>query len=69
MITREQIEKILDRNIREIPYEGTEVNKYSIIDSILELVNQPSENAEDSCDGNCKCKDCKQAYKKATLGW
>ncbi len=33
-----KIEKILNSNIKEIPYDGTEVNKYGLRDSILGLV-------------------------------
>lgn len=33
-----KIEKIVNSNIKEIPYEGTEVNTYGLRESILELV-------------------------------
>lgn len=33
-----KIDKILDSNIREIPWEGKEIDKYSIKESILELI-------------------------------
>lgn len=35
---RDQIEKILDSNIKEIPYEGKEVDKQEIVESICELI-------------------------------
>lgn len=33
-----EIEKIINSNIEEIPYEGTEVDKQGLRDSILELI-------------------------------
>jgi len=33
-----KIDKIITSNIKEIPYEGTEVDKQGIRDSILELI-------------------------------
>lgn len=33
-----RIDKAIDSNIKEIPYEGTEVDKGGIKDSILELI-------------------------------
>jgi len=33
-----KIEKIINSNMKEIPYEGTEVDKYGLRDSILELI-------------------------------
>lgn len=33
-----KIEKIINSNIKEIPYEGTEVDKYGMRSSILELI-------------------------------
>lgn len=47
MINRYDIEKILNRNIKEIPYEGTDVDKYSIIEEILELINKPVETTNE----------------------
>lgn len=33
-----KIDKAINSNMREIPYEGTEVNKQGMIDSILEII-------------------------------
>jgi len=33
-----KIDKIINSNIKEIPYEGTEVDKQGIRDSVLELI-------------------------------
>ena len=33
-----KIEKIINSNMKEIPYEGTEVDKYGLRSSILELI-------------------------------
>lgn len=48
-IDRYDIEKILNQNIKEIPYEGTEVNKNGIIEDILELIknNLPAETTNE----------------------
>lgn len=35
---RDKIEKIVSSNIKEIPYEGTDVDKYSIIQQIFEFI-------------------------------
>lgn len=35
---RSKIEKIVESNVKEIPYEGTEVNKYGIIEEFMELI-------------------------------
>ena len=37
-----KIEKILDTNIKEIPYEGKDVNKRAIMDSVCELTENLS---------------------------
>ncbi len=34
------VEKIIDRNIKEIPWEGTEVNRYAIKEEILEMFEE-----------------------------
>lgn len=33
-----RIDKIINSNMKEIPYEGTEVDKYGLRSSILELI-------------------------------
>ena len=35
---QQELEKIIDNNCVEIPYEGTQVNKYDIIDDIMQLL-------------------------------
>ena len=50
MISRSDIEKILDRNIKEIPWEGTEINKTSIIEELMGLINPPKESEWCTCD-------------------
>lgn len=35
---KSEIEEILNNNIKEIPYEGCEVNKYLIIEQFCELI-------------------------------
>jgi hypothetical protein len=37
-----KIDKILESNIKEIPWEGTDVNKYGLKESILELIYEIS---------------------------
>jgi hypothetical protein len=39
---RDKIDKILSDNIKEIPYEGTEVDKYRIVESFMELIYELS---------------------------
>lgn len=36
---RDKLESILRKNIKEIPYEGTEVDRQAIIDDICELLS------------------------------
>ena len=38
MIYGYEIEEILDKHIKEIPYEGKEVNKSGIIEDVLQLI-------------------------------
>lgn len=40
---RDRIEKIIDSNCREIPYEGTEVNKSSIKEEFINLLEELEE--------------------------
>ena len=35
---QQELEKIIDNNCVEIPYEGTQVNKDDIIDDIMQLL-------------------------------
>jgi hypothetical protein len=36
---KDKLEKIISNNCKEIPYEGTEINKYGIIEDIMELLD------------------------------
>lgn len=46
MIYGYQIENILDRNIKDIPYEGKEVDKSAIIEEILALIEEDDKRRE-----------------------
>jgi hypothetical protein len=38
---RSKLEKIINRNCKEIPYEGTEVDKQGILEDVINLLNSP----------------------------
>lgn len=62
MINRYDIEKILDKNIKEIPYEGKEIDKYSIIEELLDLINKLPEttNGKPNTEQIDNALDCLQ---------
>lgn len=51
-----KIDKILESNIKEIPWEGTEVDKYGLKGSILELIYElcPEYRPKDNNNGDMK---------------
>lgn len=62
MISRSDIEKIINRNITKIPWEGDEIDKDSIIDDLLELINKLPEttNGKPNTEQIDNALDCLQ---------
>lgn len=48
----DKIKQIVNSNCKEIPYEGTEVNKESVVSEVCELVNnlEPKEEVKETWD-------------------
>ena len=50
MIYGFEIEKILDEHIKEIPYEGKEVDKQGIIEDILQLIENDQQRERENTE-------------------
>jgi len=50
---RDKIEKIVDENIKEIPYEGTSIEKADLIDDLIELIEEIIKD-DGKSDNPCK---------------
>lgn len=50
MIYGFEIERILDEHIKEIPYEGKEVNKQGIIEDILQLIENDQQRERENTE-------------------
>jgi hypothetical protein len=50
---RDMVSKIVDKNCKEIPYEGTEINKSAIVEEVLTLMKHPNNVPKDDTFNQC----------------
>jgi len=54
MIYGYQIDAILDKHVKEIPYEGKEVNRQGIIEDVLQLIENDQQRERKNTGGSGK---------------